>query len=604
MAGEDRTRHDRLRGLLPRAYATDPKDSALGAILDVLGDLLRDADRDSERALRDRWIATAAGDRSPDAPEDGDAPEEDGPSEDGDDDGSPALPTIELAGLMPLELLGATLDLVRQPWEVDHEAYRSRVRILAPMLAAGLGTPRVILAFALTSLHSEPCPSLEHHGDETRGIGLPPRRLARCRACRGGRVVPAPGTPCPLRETAIMDATVLDNPRTRVELRRRRVAPGEGGAPIRVGSASLYAARPELVVSVPADAASGTSAVVSLRSLDTGEELVIAQPVAPGETLHIRPSSPHDPDTLRHQQVWVDPPAGEAFAPARAWITSDDGGRRNLDIEVVFASRGARFDAGRFVDDGEDHGSQFAGIRIAIETPTLPPGDTTWLYHPLSRSELQNALADVGDAIDEQRLQDLLAAAPEEPCPDPVDITLRWWTRPPARFGLRIPRMPAVAAALEAGAGAYLQRMIDRVRPAGVHPVIDISEPPIREELEPRDALDGLTVRMREPLEPGDRGGPSRLTATLPGDAVAPDHVPGFIGIFDVTRFEISRFSDLTAEPGRFEVTFFDYSLTGALAVEPGACDREYFEWATLNVLVLEPAALDATYFDHARLAP
>lgn len=592
MAGEDRTRHERLRGLLPRAYATDPTDSALGVILEVLGDLLRDADRDIERALRDRWLATAAGDRSAAAPNTEDAP-----------GGSPPLPTIELAGLMPLELLGAALDLVRQPWEVDHEAYRSRVRILAPMLAAGLGTPRVILAFALTSLHSEPCPSLERQGDETRGIGVPPRRLARCRACRGGRVVPPPGTPCPLRATAIMDATVIDNPRTRVELRRRRVAPGESGAPIRVSSASLYAARPELVVSVPADAASGTSAVVSLRSLGTGEEFVIAQPVAPGETLHIRPSSPHDDDTPRHRQVWVDPPAGEAFATAQAWITSEGGGRRNLDVEVVFAARGARFDAGRFVGDG-DQGSQFANVRMAIETPALPPGDTTWQYRPLSRSELETALADAGDAMDEQRLQDLLAAAPETPCPDPVDITLRWWTRPPARFGLRIPRVPAVAAALEAGADAYLQRMIDRVRPAGVHPVIDISEPPKREELVPRDALDGLTVRMRERVEPGDHGGLAGLQTSLPGDAVAPDHVPGFIGIFDVTRFDISRLSALTTEPGRFEVTFFDHSLAGELAVEQGAYDREYFEWATLNVLVLEPAALDATYFDNARLAP
>ncbi|MCA9696133.1 MAG: hypothetical protein KC431_01325, partial [Myxococcales bacterium] len=63
MAVEDRTRHDRLRSLLPRVYATDPREHALGVMLEVLGDSLRELDRYSERALRDRWLRTATAPR-------------------------------------------------------------------------------------------------------------------------------------------------------------------------------------------------------------------------------------------------------------------------------------------------------------------------------------------------------------------------------------------------------------------------------------------------------------------------------------------------------------------------------------------------------------
>jgi hypothetical protein len=623
VAIEDRTRHDRIRSLLPRIYATNADTSALGRVLEVLADLLRETDRALERALRDKWLATATGDRSasPGAP---------GSTGDDEDDEDLGLPVLELGGApLPLELIGAAVDLVRQPWEVSHEAYRTRVRLLAPMLASGLATPRVLLAFALTSMHAEPCPVLERREDATQAFGMPPGTLNRCRVCRGGDVPPA-GVPCPFRGRVVMDATLTDNPRTRVTLRRRTLDPAPGtaeagphSARLRVRSDSLFASKPEIVLQVPDT--SEAPVIASFRSLRTGEEVVVAWPLAPGAILTLRPASPHDPATPRHLQRWVDRPAGEARAPARVWAVA--GEAVTLLDDRVFVTQGPRFDAARFSADDEavsEAPAHFASLMQRIDSPSLPAGESTWLYRPLGREALEDALADVAGDFDvgegapgetpEERearrelVRELVRQAVEDTPPAPadtaVDLTLSWWTRPPARFRLRIPRTPAVKAALATGAADYLRQMIDRVRPAGVQPIYDFAELPFPEPLEPQDALVRLDVRVTEAVEPGDRDGFADLDAVLP-EALEPADQAGFLGIFDVTRFEISRFTVTTVEPGVFEVTYFDYSLAGALPIEPGTFDESYYDAAQVHALALEPepGRLDGTYFDHARLA-
>jgi hypothetical protein len=626
VAIEDRTRHDRLRSLLPRIYATDPETSELGRVLEMLANLLREADQALERALRDKWLATSTGDRG-----------EAAAGEDEDDDES--LPVIDLGGAaLPLELIGAAADLVRQPWEVSHEAYRTRVRLLAPMLASGLATPRVLLAFAITSMNGEPCPVLERREDATQAWGLPPGTLNRCRVCRGGGV-PPPGTPCPFRDRAVMDATLTDNPRTRVSLRRRTLdpAPGtaEGGphsARLRVRSDNLFMAKPEIVLQVPD--MDDVPVVASFRRLDTGEEVVIAWPLQANATLTLRPASPHDPTTPRHLQVWVDRPPGQARAPARAFVVP--GTADTLD-GLVFVIQGPRFDAARFAPEEEtvaEAPARFASLSQRIDAPTLPPGESTWLYRPLDQARLADALADVTGAFDvgaidygqedendspeereqkreakrEQRrdeirarLLSVMATAPETPSSAAVDLTLSWWTRPPARFHLRVPRTAAVKAALASGAADYLRQMIDRVRPAGVQPIFDFAELPFPEPLAPEDALIRLDVLAREPVAPGDRDGFTDLDVALT-EALEPAHQAGFIGIFDVTRFGISRFTAVV-EPGVFDVTYFDYSLAHALVREPGSFDQSYYDYAEAHALAPETARLDATYFDNARLA-
>ncbi len=581
MPGQDRTRHDRLRALLPRAYATDPADSVLGVLIEVLGNLLRDTDRDIERALRDRWLATAAGDRSANAPEGGDVLGR-----------LSALPTIDLAGLMPLELLGAALDLVRQPWEVDHEAYRNRVRLLGPMIARGLGTPRVVLSFALTSLHSEPCPVLEHSGDDTRAVGLPPRSLSRCRTCRGGRVQPPPDTACPLRHHAIMHATVSDNPLTLMELRRRRMEPArgdDGGARIRVHSDNLFSARPDIVLQVPADTAPGTTMIVALRSEETGEEVVVVHPLAAGDTLTIRPASEHVPGTPRHRQYWVDRPQGGALSESRAF--------RARAGEVLDL-------AGRVVTLTHDPSAGVMGrqatpgtVERRVSSPELPPGASTWTLRSLGRAEVAEILARAS-APD---LEPVLDEVPAAPWAVPVDLALRWWTRPPARFRLQIARNDHVMAALEAGADHYLIRMIDRVRAAGVQPILDFVEPAITDAIDPRDALLAVEPRMREPVAPGDRF--MGMALALAAEPLEPRDHMCFLGSFDTMFFDMSCLLATSVAPAQLDVTTLEHSLAQTLGAELLTFDHSFFDWGTVSALTPATAVLETSYFETALLA-
>ncbi|MFV8750434.1 hypothetical protein ACNOYE_07770 [Nannocystaceae bacterium ST9] len=762
MAIEDRTRHDRLRSLLPRTFATEPSNSALGVVVEVLADALRETDQFVERALRDRWLRTSSGSRSllpvivatrpsgwlsgPSLPNamrvaaqaDADAlslrvaglyasgptdarvivGEFDEPLYDeqfettdaalermrvllkplklslasaapeaieartttagnplvwarwqlsnealelglasagpftalillrgpiatagyrssfdallagltGLSDGErPPLPEVSLDGpQLPLELLGAALAIGRQPWESDHEAYRNRVRILGPLLAEGLGTPRVLLAATLTSLGSEPCPVLERpESDSTRGYGLPPRSLDRCRVCKGGKRVAADAV-CPLRSRAIMRARVTDNPRTRSVLTRTSLDPAPnldevvgGAGRIRVRNDSLFSARPEIVLSVPSEAAPETKVIPSFRSLTTGEEIVLPAVIRPGEVLTVRPAQPSNPP-LRHQQYWVDPPSGEFALPARAWIRREvDGIVEITELqEVSLFAQGPRFDQARFASASdsavfdEGHWDQttwdesdappplnaytFAAVSRKAETPELRPGNNDWIYRPLSGADLDSLLTDYQLDAEELGLADLEFAASTER----VSLELRWWTRPPARFRVRVIRTPAVERALASGAAETMRQMIDRVRPVGVLPIIDFALEPFVDQVDPEDHLRAIAVRGFEALAPEDH---LQVESTLQ-DQAEPDEQFGFIGIFDVTRFTISRFGPKPILPGEFDHTEFDWST--ANPIEPpdgGEFDITYFDHALLTDPLpgnFEDAEWDGDVFD------
>lgn len=534
---EDRTRHERLRSLLPGGYATNPRDSALGVLLEVLADRLRETDQAIERGLRDKWLRTAEAEREPEL-----LPEEDPP------EGLPAEPApeprflVDLSGHpLPLEHLGAALDLLRQPWEVNAEAYRRRVRILAPLLAGGLGTPRAILAMALSALGSEPCPVLEREGNETRGFGMPSGSLDRCRACRGGHRPPA-GTPCPLRAEQTMSASVVDNPRRRVELVRRQLRPRSGGARIHFNNLSLFADRPEVTLSIPGGP-TAAEVVPRLRSVATGEELVVARVLVAGDTLVVRGPSPHDPSTPEQRQRWVDRPPAFAIAPAQARVGTE------LDVPVILA-QGSRFDAAVF---GPEEGPSttagtFAVTRLAnpeegspLEVPAVVPGANTWVYEAIDRGEFERVLADLAVGTDTSALPDP-ASVPATAAETQVSLTLRWWVRAPSRFALRIPLEPAVQAALDARAVDHLRRLVERARPVGVLPVIDFPLPVFVERLEPLDHVTGLDVAVEEALAPVD----VLVSPNIPlaGEALTPEDGAAFIGVFDVTLFDFSLFSE------------------------------------------------------------
>lgn len=520
MAIEDRSRHDRLRALLPRAYATDARDSVLGVLLDALADGLRGFDQATERALRDKWLATAEATRAP--------------------IDTPPVVTIELGGEpRPLEHLGSELDLLRQPWEADEQAYRGRVALLAPRITRGLGTTRSLLSFSITALGGEPCPLLERSGDATIALGLPPGRLARCRACHGGQDMPS--GPCPLRAESTMSARLVDNPRGVVGLRREAVDPGHGGsATIHFDSDSLFADRPELELRIPPDVAQA-HVVPSFRSRQTGERIVVAHVLRPGETLRILPQSPNDPNLPPHMQQWVDRPnplsavarvsgiAPEQDVPIISILgVSFDGARFGVDR---FAPEGdaPRFDTGHFDDSSFDVAA--AGGRLDVTTPAVVPGANTWDYVPLAPHVLAGL---PGEPAAGAEPLDLDAEADLQP----VALRLRWWTRPTARFQLRIPLTPTVRGVVALGAADYLRRMVDRVRPAGVTAVIDFLEPPIRESLDPSDGHHEVVLSIPEPLSPLDRQSTGQA---LPVEVLEALDGASFGGLFDVTPFGLSH---------------------------------------------------------------
>src|SRR5690606_2282452 len=304
---------------------------------------------------------------------------------------------------------------------------------------------------------------------------------------------------------------------------------------------------------------------------------------APGESLTIRPAPPSNPPQ-RHEQVWVDLPSGEAELPARVFVQRESEGlieTEELANLALFAA-GVRFDEARFDTDveagglaGQNKVAKFARVTRTAETPMLLPGNNDWIFRPLGGAQLGSLLTDYQIEPDELELGSLEFEA----AVTKVALGLRWWTRPPARFRVRVVRTPAVEQALASGAAELLRQMIDRVRPAGVHPIIDLALEPFIDAVEPEDRLVALDARRRELVDPID------ALAVEPGlaEQVDPDEVFGFVGIFDVTRFDISRWADTPILPGEFDVSEFDWSLANPFGPP-------------------EPAKLGTTYYDHALL--
>lgn len=453
MTVEDRVRHERLRALLPRTYATDPRDSVLGALLDALADGLRSFDRATERALRDKWVATAAPHRKPE-------PE-------------PPYSWLEIALAgepEPLERLGSLLDLLRQPWELDEQAYRRRITLWGPLMARGLATSRSILMFAVSALGSEPCPGLDHVDDTTTAFGFEAWRVARCRACRGGREIPT--GPCPLREDATLTERItmslVDNPRVAMRVSRASVRPDSSGrATIRFENNSLFPDRPEIEITLPPSLAGPV--VPSFRSRQTGELVVVLHALEPGQTLSILPRSPHDASQPHHLQEWVDRPTGSSPPSS---VVRINGVTTTVPV-LVFPRPGfdqARLDEASFLPD--------APGALEVTTPAVVPGNNTWDYMPLRPDEVLAAVAE---------LPAVVPPAVEMPDLQPVAVRLRWWARPIAHFSIRIPPNDTVRAAVDGGRIGYLRRMLERTRPVGVTFLIELPEPPFRDALDPTD---------------------------------------------------------------------------------------------------------------------
>jgi hypothetical protein len=259
--------------------------------------------------------------------------------------------------------------------------------------------------------------------------------------------------------------------------------------------------------------------------------------------------------------------------------------------EVSLFAHGQRFDQARFSDsqdtpaasvDASKRPGRFASVEIGALTPTLMPGINDWVFRPLSGVELLALLGDYGElelALGVHALVD--PDAPFVASTSSVALVLRWWTRPPARFRLQVPRKPAVDEVLSQGAADYLRAMIERVRPAGVQAILDFALEPFTDTLDPEERLAALELLGRELAEPEVV---LATASSLAPEALEPSEQLGFLGIFDVTRFDLSRFGPKATAPGRFDLVEFDWGLFHPLGpVEAAALDRTFFDHAYLS---------------------
>ena len=553
-------RRDRLLALLPRIYTAQPDGSAIGDLLTMMADSLTRFDDAQTRVSRDRWVGLASGVQP---------------------DGEPAA-LDRLARLLDrARLRGTGADTAETT-----EAFRQRLTISARALTGGLATPRAILALAVADLGAEVCPSMRSvpppgtapgavawRVDATIAWGVPPAARRTCPVCANG--LPAGGEAvCPNRESRVLDAWIAENP----PLRGFHAQPGLGyWRGFAIPNRSLEVDRPTIAIFARVD-----MSYPALRNQTTGETVLFAGILRAGETLTIEPglgpveTGPFNSyDNFPHH-TWLPAQPGGAARISRPGTPERDAGR-----DIFFIS-GAAFDAfdsvygaGPPAGGGEESGTRFSILDNIVRTPLLRSGADTWVLlrfanpartfdDPDSRYAGPNdaegtrfAKWDGGGAdknaepaqILFEAMRDAEQAAAAEiaagtPQPPVADVTLEWFTRPPATFRLRIPRTPWVAAAEARGAIDVLLADVQLARPAGVLALVDFPEPPFHDGLAPgEDWGETLSAHVaqtfHEDANPSDglphvaiQHGARREVHDI-GDSV-----PVWAGRFDVTRFD------------------------------------------------------------------
>ncbi len=515
-----RRRRERLLALLPRLYATRP-DSALGTLVDVLAGRLAELDEATDRVLRDKWVALAGGEPRWDS------------------------------GPHPLERLGAVLELPREPWE-DVEPYRRRLRQSAPVLTQGTTTVRAMLTLAAAALDTELCPRLarlpsgkESAADTTLGLGMRPGTVAGCPGCA------TPGETCVYApQEGLADLTthtgtspiqarllLTDNPVTA----RSLVLAGLGhDDTFQVDNPSLAADRP----------------VVMLRALEPLHFPMLRNTRSNGATLFAGELKEGEVLTLRPRRDAADTAPFEGYAPegpalqrltqptGRAFVSRLDGQLEDVSDRIFYLHGGARFDVDRFAgnESPESTGARFALLDESVLTPLIEPGLGTWVYRGYAKRDIR-ALADA------ELVRRLEPEAPEQTTAGRVELTLEWWTRPPASFRLRIPMMPARGQEESGAVKELVRRTVERARAAGIRVAVDFPAPPRKEEhpLEELGWEARLGIQQREEAR-------ARDSLAVRVDARHEEKQPlaeerfSMQGIFDVTRLDWSHLAPDTGE--------------------------------------------------------
>jgi hypothetical protein len=448
----------------------------------------------------------------------------------------------------------------------EMEAYRRRVRHTARVLGQGLTNPQALLDLALVTLGTEPCARRRLDRDTLIARGMAPGVAARCAVCQGTSGV---GGDCPNAAQALVEARITDNP-----LRRREWSPPTalrpGDPAFHVESTSLVSAVPELRLK----ATSGRIRYPFVQNRDTGEIMLYAGELAPGEMLSVWPQVEAEEQAVFDSHEAVNAYPWQAQYPSgSAVVVRPDGSLRDVSERICFLTgtrfpeadvdpddptapryaaegaaegvrfadalnRGDMFDHALTVFGGEEGatGARFGSSGQRVRTPRLRPGRDAWLYGAYTRDEVR--------AIVGNHPGDLLEQAPDEIEDSAAELVFAWWVRPPAVFRLSIPKNPWVLRADERGALDLVARLVDKARAAGVTALVDFPERPWPEVHTMADRLRielRMTQRDQQPLDaaaPAWRGQAAFRETQRLGAAL-----PLFGGVHDATRFDGSQFN-------------------------------------------------------------
>lgn len=447
-----RQRRERILDLLPRIYTAQSEHSSIGVVIDLMAETLVRLDADTERVMRDHWVNFAGGANGVDNEE-----------------------------KSALENLGRLLEIRRLPDEKT-EAYRRRLVLTAEIFSKGLTTPEALLRLAIVSLGAEPCESVRRERDATIISGVPFSIRSRCPVCQGKQKAE-----CPNQEQQMVEACIIDNPLLSEQL---FLEADESGHEFTVSNPSMV----EDVAAITIKARDKIVPFPGLRNKGTNEIIFYAGDLQPGEQLQILPPVTEQElapfisyEEVGHHNWAKRNPEGIAL------LTDLHGKAHNVSNDIFFYTgytfdnasfaltnaNEPRFTALKFADDlfagkAPDTGAnfdeaKFSSVQSMFDTPRIRTGQDTWVYRTYTYDDIFKVAG--------EEAAEILAKAPKETAKARVELTLKWWSRPPSTFRLRIPKTLWVHTAEARGALDLVFNNIERARAAGVRALLDFPEP-------------------------------------------------------------------------------------------------------------------------------
>jgi hypothetical protein len=389
--------------------------------------------------------------------------------------------------------LGALYGL--QPHRGEEDAYfRQHLAALVELHRTGISSAHALLRLvSLVYLARQP-PELGWEGNTAVGRFTVPK---------------ADGTWRPLR------VELDDNPPTPQSARFRNVSAGQR---LLTANGGLEPALPEISL----QATEADIAVPILRHQQSGLDLIFLGRVPRGRTLTLRNERPPLIDGR---------PATEPVILARPTRFS------SLDEVGVLT----RFDA---------PDARFSVFEENKRLPELLPGDSHWEYDTLVRGEIRSYLM----GWSESRLREAEAQALVTRATPRAELRFDWTEITPATCVLRIPADYVPPYLLEPDAEGHVPGLPGLVRElaqalaygraAGVRTRIELTLPMPHEvvSLQEGPARQDVSLSFPEKLEPKDALTDFGYTIELRDQVPEPREELSWDGVFDVTRFNSSRF--------------------------------------------------------------